>query len=232
MDYTNPEEYGRHYSNTSLNNVVFTRMNFVGLDARINVNYTPYTPEPEEYNIKNFTVSHCSFYADGYVNSTAAVKLDSTFNGAFENIVLKDNYIDGHFQGLATLNVKNLDIVNNTILHTKHNSITVQSATLSDGTALNFEGVINVKNNKITDALNQAIKLNKGMNATITVENNVMSNNVWANKHYVMQLGDLTNSSYTLKNNIYNGVKMEDEIKPVGDYSWKFIYEPGYIVQS
>ena len=194
-----------YVANMSLKNIAFKNINFSGSYGRIYIHSVN-----TNTIIDNIIIKNCSFYTTSYVAAQvkyAAIFMDAIYQDTLSNITLEDNYIEGHYQGLYTINVRNLNVLNNTITKTAHNAIAVQNKSNIAGT--NFSGNINVVGNNISNASDRAMRFGTGANANIVIENNNFINCADGTSLLKTQTA-LAGSvcSYTFTNNTYGGSVM------------------------
>ena len=200
-----------YYVHLKIDGINFNGMHFKGEKAGLIV----YTRLENAY-IKNITIQNNSFIGDKEDTSNlAAISLNHYLlsNHAYENIVVKNNIIDDHYQGFVCLNAKNVKVYNNKISNTEHNAIGIQA------NGHYFTGKINIVNNEINNVTDRAIRFNTGKNADILVEGNSFVSSVDGNSLLKTQVS--TNTTYKFLNNYYEGNILDNKKGSLNSTQWE-----------
>ncbi|MBP3431977.1 MAG: right-handed parallel beta-helix repeat-containing protein [Clostridia bacterium] len=205
----NPTTNNSHYPHISVENLSFENLNFSGKQALINLYFAIADSSADGITIKN-----CNFTTEE-ANTIAAMCFRGEFN-VYNNIVVEDCEVDGHFQGVLTYNAKNVTVKNNKIANTSHNAIAIQSH--SAATCF-VSGKIVIEDNSISNVIGsyieggnyaidgqRAMRIGKCTDVEIVVKNNNISN---CYEQWIVT-GALTGTvSYNFENNYYKGTKMD-----------------------
>ncbi len=228
-----------------MNNITFDRMNFATKNGRIT-----FRNNSSNSGMKNITVKNCKFETenpylgnsdeDGFYSWPAGAIVFTNANNMadlrvaqkFENIVVVNNVIKGHYMGVYTQNAKNAEISYNYIENdiysfedgfeeypegkfSYHNLIAIQ--TVDDCVELGsyVSGKIVIKGNTLTNTKDRALRFgnvgraaneDKGIEAEgaeIEVVDNIIANA--DDKGSFAKTSALVNTSFTFKGNTYNG---------------------------
>ena len=205
-----------YYSRINLNNVTFTGMNFTGTNGRIYIhNLSAHSEERMNYEIN---INHCSFITDTASSASAgraAISLTSITgtdrsNSALRNVVVKDNVVQGHYQGIYLGNAVGAQVTGNTISKTTHNGIAIQTSDSGAAEVYRFYGDIIVANNTVSNTSDRAIRFGVGKDANIVIQNNAFTSAVDTDKGFIKSQS-LTNTTFTFVNNTYGGTALADE---------------------
>lgn len=226
-----------YYAHIPVDGMTFERMNFDGKYGRI------YFFEGKvDDQQKNITIKNCSFETNEayygeiefYSLDAPAVALYTLSSGFFDDVMFKNNYVTGHFQGFSVLNGNNVSIISNTIENVEGNAIALHGASLfTNGTTGTYTtGNIVVRDNtikgtgyKLPDG-ERAIRFNVCKDARIEIVGNTFVEAVEdrtqkGEGEQVLKTGTLTNTSYLVTNNsfIYEvaDVFLESYIVMLGD---------------
>ena len=191
----------------NVKNVTFKNLNFTTKRGRLLV-LNQYAN-----NFENVTIDNCSFEAeeawenelDGNTFQSSAIHIDVKENTDVvrKNITVKNCLIDGHFQGVRIANVENVTILNNTIKNVDNSAVNLHG---------NFsKGEVVIDSNKIEKTGDVAIRFNKLANANVLLENNTMTEAVDSNGKYLKTEICEAGSTLNTKNNMLDGVKLEDQ---------------------
>ena len=218
---TNSNTKIANYQHLSLNNILFENMNFSGKYGRIEIRNNTTND-----GVKNLTVNNCEFKTDeayeGFQDwfwEGVAISLKNALTESevkvvqnYENIVVKNNIIKGHYQGVYVQNGKNVEVSGNTILNTVHNFIAIQSVenvnSIDKTSTKYFTGNIVIKNNIMANSGDRAIRFGNGLNANIVIENNNILTDGVDSSDEVLKTSALEGCVFTFKNNNYQDKRL------------------------
>lgn len=190
-----------HYTNIVAENINMYRLNFVGQDAKIYV-----THETAFSSTKNITIANCSLATPTASKFPGAIHISCDNPYGLENVVVKNCYVYNHYLGVRLQSAKNATIINNVIAYTGHNNIGVYG---TDQEGLHTTGKIIVENNIMLESGNQCFKFDNSKDCELSFKNNTIVNHLKINSTwtYVMQLGNIKTTSYTITDNTFNDAK-------------------------
>lgn len=209
IDYSQEESGGKHASHITINNITFENLSFEGSNGLIYMDNVY-----EDSSLANMTVRNCSFKTDSPHTYRAATHLGCAHRGNIKNITFANNFVSGHYQGIRLDSFDSATVANNTFEKIFHNAVGLYG---NNGEEQYFTGTVSVRGNTINDGQNRAIKLYKGIDAIIIVENNKIAN--FSNDSgEVIQLGMLTGESkYSIFNNSYKSTTLTEYFEQSAD---------------
>ena len=196
IQYTQGE--WKHTTRLTVKNLKLQNLKFNGIGATINIAYNENNYEYYD----GISIENCALTTvyEGRFAGSPAIRIDNA-----KNVNIIDCNIIGHFYGVYTTNVFNLDCSNNTIKQLNSNAIVLQSG-LFDGY---FMGSINICSNHIEDIYgngnlsgDRAIYMKNGKHSIITIKDNTFVNAINAGSQ-VAKVFSLENSLFSFVNNNY-----------------------------
>ncbi len=202
LDLTGTTINGYH-SIFNMNNITFKNMKFTGTEGRIWINMT--TPGSR---INNVTIEDCQMSTET-AGSHAGIYVDAAAtNIGSGNLIVRNNVIDGHNQGVYMNDIENVEIVENTIKNTEHNAIACHSYEKLSG------GNILIERNNISNTIGEgddngerALRFGSVYNANIVIKDNVFEDATDGDGE-LMRATAIKDSVFTFKNNTNDGVLM------------------------
>ena len=202
-------ECANYYRKFDFVNVTFNGLHFEGARGRMYFAFGGL----EASNVSGLKIENCSFETEEIENKfpDAPQREASIYfvpNAVSANFIFRNNYSSGHYQGIYVQNVENAVFESNTIANTTHNAIAIQSHDPMTETKY-ISGLIDIKNNTISNVNERAIRFGCLKNATINIENNTFTNAVDSDNELVKTQVSV-NLNYSFKSNTHNGVALED----------------------
>ncbi len=187
----------KHTVKLTIKNLKLLNLKFNGIGATINIAYS----ENDYSYYDRISIENCRFttlYQERLVGSPA-IRVDNA-----KNVDIVENIVVGHYYGIYTTNVFNLDCEKNTIKQTNSNAIVLQSGFSEEY----LMGKINIVSNHIEDVYGQnnagdrAILIKNGNHCTILIKDNTFVN-ATNSLSQVIKVFSLTNSLFSVINNNY-----------------------------
>ena len=202
IDYN--AEGWKHTNKLTIKNIKFLNIEFHGYGGTLEVSHNEY----EHSSFDGITIENCKFYGmfEDRISGMPAIKIMNA-----KNVKIERNAIVGHFQGVYTNCVFNLECNNNEIREINSSAIIIQSV----GYDKYFTGNINIKSNKIAYVYgkqnyvgDRAIYIHIGNHSTIVIEDNTFTRAVNLESE-LLEVFAIQNSRFSFINNNYSAESSE-----------------------
>ena len=204
-------ESANFYGKMLIENFTISGLNFEGARGRICIRYGGLESVKQE----GLTIENCTLQTDEIENKFADKNTPQYEAGIYlglsrhssKNIIVRNNVIDGHYQGVYVYTPGGkVEITNNEISNTSHNAIAVQSNSNTPGLSY-VAGDIYIKNNTIENTGDRAIRFGELQNVAVIIENNTFVDAVDSDKD-LLKSQVSTGLEYEFKGNTYNGTAL------------------------
>ena len=189
----------------NIDNISFERLNFESQKAQIYMFLINTNSTYDGITIKNCKWNQPENYVSDGIDDGAAIYITPGNPLHIKNFDIKNNYIDGYYQGIYVASCNNINIENNVIKNTDHNAIALQTAySAQNNTDYSITGNVVIKNNTIQNTGDRAVRFGVVIDADITVENNTFID-AKDSDNELLKTQVLINSSYNFTNNLIDG---------------------------
>jgi len=203
----------------TLENITFQGLKFTGNKGRLLIY------DRVGASVKGITIDSCSFTTDAvwsYIensaergNARSAIFMAVKTGDKLENSVVKNCFIDGHFQGVYIADAKNAVISNSVIKNTTHNAIALQAS--DTYTDISYTtGDIFIVGNVIENTGDRAIRFNTCREANISIVSNIFVDACDSDNELIKSQAS-TDTMLAFRGNTFNGVALADTLQNAED---------------